>query len=434
MSERAITPLSSPLDANVRIPGSKSLTNRALLVAGLAHGTSRLNNLLLADDTQYMVDALRSLGVPVQVDVDGNRAIVQGYGGYLPHGEADIYCGNAGTVMRFLMAACATATGTYRLDGSARMRERPIGELGRALQRLGALVQYEQAEGHPPLKVMARGLAGGEVLLRSPESSQMVSGLLMAGPAARNDVLIAVEGDLVSKPYVGMTLAVMEAFGVDAVEDRMRRFIVPAPQTYRAREYDIEPDASNASYFLAAAGIVGGRVAVEGLGRESVQGDARFPEVLERMGCRVEHSGGAVTVHGPAPGSRLRAVDVDLNDMPDLAQTVAVMALFAEGTTHIRNVANLRVKETDRVAALATELAKLGAEVAEHADGLTVVPPDEVRSAAIDTYDDHRMAMSFALVGLRVSGLVIRNADCVAKTFPRFFETLEHLGKTGASP
>jgi 3-phosphoshikimate 1-carboxyvinyltransferase len=427
MSEYAVTPLPSPLDADVRIPGSKSLTNRALLVAGLAHGTSRLNNVLLADDTQYMIDALRTLGVSVQVEADGFLAIVKGCGGHLPHGEADIYCGNAGTVMRFVMAACATAAGTYRLDGSARMRQRPIGELAGALQRLGALVQYEQADGYPPLKVMARGLAGGEVLLRSPESSQMVSGLLMAGSAARNDVLIEVEGDLVSKPYVAMTLAVMEAFGVDAVEDRMRRFIVPAPQTYRAREYDIEPDASNASYFLAAAGIVGGRVRVEGLGRESVQGDARFPDVLERMGCRVEWSAGAVTVRGPGPGSRLRAVDVDLNDMPDLAQTVAVMALFAQGTTHIRNVGNLRFKETDRLAAVAAELAKLGAEVTEHADGLTIVPPQEVRPAAINTYDDHRMAMSFALAGLAVPGVVIRDPECVKKTFPEFFEVLEGL-------
>jgi 3-phosphoshikimate 1-carboxyvinyltransferase len=289
------------------------------------------------------------------------------------------------------------------------------------------LVQYEQAEGHPPVKVMARGLGGGEVLLRSPESSQMVSGLLMAGPAARNDVLIVVEGDLVSKPYVAMTLAVMQAFGVDAVEDRMSRFIVPAPQTYRAREYDIEPDASNASYFLAAAGVVGGRVTVAGLGRESVQGDARFAEVLERMGCRVKWSGAAVTVCGPAPGSRLRAVDVDLNDMPDLAQTVAVMALFADGTTNIRNVANLRFKETDRLAALAAELAKLGARVTEQADGLKIAPPPEVVPAAIDTYDDHRMAMSFALAGLRAAGTVIRDPECVNKTFPGFFELLEGL-------
>jgi len=428
MADYTVTPLSAPLDAEVRVPGSKSLTNRALLAAGLARGTSRLSNVLLADDTQYMIDALRSLGIPVQLDAERCRAVIQGCGGHLPHGEADIYCGNAGTVMRFLTAACATAQGSYRLDGSARMRERPIGELVQALQRLGALAQYEHTEGYPPLKVHARGLAGGEVLLRSPESSQMVSALLLAGPAARNDVLIGVEGELVSKPYVAMTLAVMEAFGVEAVEHQMRKFIVPAPQTYRAREYAIEPDASSASYFLAAAGIVGGRVTVMGLSPDSSQGDAGFAEVLQRMGCGVEWSASGLTVRGPAPGAKLAALDMDLNDMPDLAQTVAVLALFAEGTTHIRNVANLRVKETDRLAALSAELAKLGAEVTERQDGLSITPPGRIHPAAIDTYDDHRMAMSFALVGLAVPGLVIRNAECVNKTFPRFFSTLEDLG------
>jgi 3-phosphoshikimate 1-carboxyvinyltransferase len=431
VDEYRVTPLTEPLDADVRVPGSKSLTNRALLVAGLAQGSSRISNVLSAEDTRHMIDALRSLGVAIRIDEDASTALVQGCGGHLPHGEADIYCGNAGTVMRFLAAACATGRGTYRLDGSARMRERPIGELVQALQRLGALVQCEQADGYPPLKITARGLGGGEVVLRSPESSQMVSALLMAGPAARDDVLISVEGRLVSKPYVAMTLAVMEAFGVEAVEDRMQKFIVPAKQVYQARQYTVEPDASNASYFLAAAGIAGGRVTVPGLTRKSVQGDVHFAEVLGQMGCGVQWPEAGVTVRGPEAGRKLEAVDVNLNDMPDVAQTLGVLALFAEGTTHIRRVANLRVKETDRLAAMAAELTKFGAKVIEREDGLSISPPERIKPAAIDTYGDHRMAMSFALAGLAVPGVVIRNPGCVNKTFPEFFGTLEKLGRAG---
>jgi 3-phosphoshikimate 1-carboxyvinyltransferase len=445
-----------PVDRTVRLPGSKSLTNRALLVAALAGGTSPLEGVLLADDTRLMIEALRALGIGVQElasDPSGRReaaeVVVEGRGGYWPNAEADLFCGNAGTAMRFLTAACAIGHGEYRLDGVPRMRARPIGDLVDALRSLGAPIEYEEREGYCPLRVHARGLRGGTVRLESPPSSQFVSALLMAAPYAARDVMIDVAGALPSEPYVGITLRVMEAFGAAVVEERCstaapgcesspavlgcvpggpRKFIVPARQTYRATRYRIEPDASAAAYFLAAAALTGGRVTVEELGAVSCQGDARFVEVLERMGCRVDRTQDATTVWGPADG-RLRGIDVDLNAMPDTAPTLAVLAAFAEGPTRIRNVGNLRIKETDRLAALAAELRRMGVETTVHLDEIEIRPAGPPKSAVIETYDDHRMAMSFALAGLRVDGLVIRNPRCVSKTFPGFFELWAELGR-----
>lgn len=421
-----LRPICGRIDRTVRLPGSKSLTNRALLVAALASGRSQIDGLLLADDTQLMLDAIRSLGIGIEVDEDRRRAVVHGCGGYWPHGDADIFCGNAGTVIRFLTAACCIGRGNYRLDGVGRMRVRPIGDLVNALRDLGAMIGYEDKEGYCPLTVHARGLRGGTVRFESPPSSQFVSALLMAAPRAARDVLIDVGGPLPSAPYVGMTLGVMEAFGVSAVEDRMCKFIVPCGQTYRATDYEIEPDASTASYFFAAAAISGGRVTVDRLGRRSCQGDVGFVNVLEEMGCRIEQTEQSTTVWGPAGGT-LRGVEVDLNDMPDVAQTLAVLAAFAEGPTRIRNVANLRFKETDRLDALATELGRLGVETKVHEDGITVRPGKPPMAAAVNTYEDHRMAMSFALAGLRLDGVVIRHPDCVSKTFPGFFELWSEL-------
>ncbi len=420
-------PPARPVDKTVHLPGSKSLTNRALLAAGLARGRSEITRLLLADDTRHMIRCLQTLGVAVNVDERTLRARIDGCGGYFPECEAGLYCGNAGTVIRFLTAACAAARGDYLLDGDARMRQRPIGQLVDALRDLGAQIGYSELDGYCPLTVQARGLRGGRVSFNRPVSSQFVSAILMAAPLAAEDVLIDVSRGLPSAPYVKMTLAVMDAFGVPAVEDRMERFIVPAPQVYHPAQYVVEPDASAATYFFAAAAITGGRVTVEGLGTDSVQGDWGFVRILEQMGCRVEADARVTTVHGPAQGD-LRGIECDLGEMPDVAPTLAVLAAFADGPTRIRNVANLRVKESDRLHALATELGHLGVPTEVFEDGILVKPDKPPVTGMIDTYDDHRIAMSFALAGLRLDGVVIRDPECVAKTFPDFFNAWASLG------
>lgn len=425
--EIVLRPPARRIDQSVRLPGSKSITNRAFVLAALANGRSRINGLLLADDTRHMIEALRALGTQIEVDEQRLQAIVHGHGGAWPASEADIFCGNAGTVMRFLTAACCLGHGDYRLDGAERMRARPVGNLVSTLRDLGAVISHEATEGFCPLLIRARGLRGGTVRFSSPPSSQFISAVLMASPRAMNDVMIDVAGELPSKPFARMTLRMMETFGAAVVEDRMRKFIIPGSQNYAATEYAVEPDATAASYFFGAAAITGGRVTVEGLDRESLQGDWRFVEVLEQMGCRVEQSAGATTVHGPA-GGVLRGVDVDLNEMPDVAQTLAVLAAFAEGPTYIHNVANLRIKETDRLAATATELKRLGAATEVHEDGISIRPSRPPATAAIDTYGDHRMAMSFALAGLRMESVVIHNPDCVGKTFPGFWRIWTILG------
>lgn len=429
MSTRVCHRVSRPLDADVSIPGSKSLTNRALVAAALADGPSILSGALLADDVERMTESLGALGVAIVVNRADARIEIGSCGDF-PAEEADLYCGNSGTTLRFLTAACATAFGRYRLDGSARMRERPVGALVEALRGLGARIQFEGREGYPPLIVHARHLHGGQIRVDASESSQFVSGVLLAAPKASDDVLLEIAPPVVSAPYLDMTCRVMEDFGAGVIADRggtgsgdggAARYIVPAPQRYTGRSYVIEPDASNACYFLSAPAIAGGRVTVRGIGSGSVQGDARFTGVLERLGCQVAQTAESTTVVRDPGAGRLRALDVDLNDMPDQAQTLAVLALFADGRTTIRNVANLRLKETDRLAALACELRKLGAEAEERPDGLTITPPVHPVSAEIDTYDDHRMAMSFALAGLTIDGLAIRDSQCCSKTFPAFW-------------
>jgi len=414
----------------VSLPGSKSITNRALIAAALGDGNSVLTGALLAEDTRLMVDALRALGVRVAVDESECAIEVTGCGGHLPASDADVSCGNAGTVMRFGAALAATGHGTFRLDGSARMRERPVGGLVDMLRALGAGVEYAGTEGCPPIVVHANGLRGGHVALHAPDSSQYVSALLLAAPYAMRDVMIEITGALPSAAYVKMTTAIMDRFGVGVLEsyaDDVARLIVAAPQRYAHQVFAVEPDATNATYFFAAAAIAGGRITVLGLADDSIQGDVRFVDLLERLGCRTERGPDGLTVVGPTAGHRLRGIDVDLSDMPDTVQTLAVVALFAEGSTTIRNVANLRVKETDRLAALRNELTKLGATVEPLPDGLRIEPPAQIRPAAIDTYDDHRMAMSFALAGLHIPGIVINDPDCCGKTFPDFFERFEHM-------
>jgi 3-phosphoshikimate 1-carboxyvinyltransferase len=418
-----IPTVDTPLRASIRPPGSKSITNRALVCAALAEGASTLTGALASDDTLAMLDCLARLGIEVGQEDEGRKLRVTGQGGRIPATQAELLVGNSGTTIRFVAAMVALGEGTYRLDGVPRMRERPIGDLVAALNSLGSDVRCDLTDGFPPLTVHARRLSGGRAIVAGNASSQFLSGLLMSVPCATGPVDLRVEGTLVSQPYVQMTLAVQKAFGisVDASND-LRQFRTSGGATYQARTYDIEPDASAASYFWAAAAIAGGEVTVEGLKSSSLQGDVRFVRVLERMGCHVTETSAGTTV----VGDRLRGVDVDMNDISDTVQTLAAVALFAEGPTTVRGVAHNRLKETDRISALATELRRLGAAVEEYADGLRI-EPRPLHAARLATYDDHRMAMSLALVGLRVPGVTIENPACTAKTYPGYFADLRKV-------
>jgi 3-phosphoshikimate 1-carboxyvinyltransferase len=425
MASREIIPVTQPVVGRIRPPGSRSITNRALIVAALAAGRSTLTSVGLSSDTLVCAEALHTLGIPVEIDPPGCFMTIAGCAGRVPAGPADLSTGDSGTATRFITALVAAGRGRYRIDGSPRMRVRPIQDLLDGLAALGVHAESEWGTGCPPVLVDTRGLAGGTVRVSGEVSSQYLSALLMAAPAAAQPVRIEVAGELVSKPYVDMTLAVMRDFGLTVRRQMHAWFEVPAPAAYRPREYAVEPDASSASYFLAAAAATGGRVTVEGLTRDSAQGDARFADVLGRMGCAVETSAEGLTV--AAPRDRLRGIHVDLNAMPDMVLTLAPLALLARGQTVITNVANLRLKESDRLAALATELSRLGATVEQLPDGLTITPPEKVRPAEVATYNDHRMAMGMAVVGLAVPGIRIANPECVAKTYPGFFEDLERL-------
>lgn len=416
---------SGPLKAAIRPPGSKSITNRALICAALANGRSLLRGALDSEDTRVMVAALRQLGLDVQVDLDAASIAVAGTGGRLPVEQADLWVANSGTTIRFLTAMLASARGRYRLDGVARMRERPIGDLLDALNALGADCRSESPGACPPVAIDARGLHGGTARIRGDISSQFLSGVLMAAPYAARDVDLLVDGVLVSQPYVHMTLGVMRAFGVAADAGDLSRFRITAPQRYTGTTYAIEPDASAASYFWGAAAIAGGTVTVEGLDRHALQGDVAFVDCLAQMGCDVAETATGIAV----TGGRLRGIEVDMNAISDTAQTLAVVALFADGPTTITGVGHIRHKETDRIGDLARELRKLGGSVDEHADGLTITPA-LLHGATIETYNDHRMAMSLALAGLRVPGVVITNPHCTEKTYPRFFEDLASVTRT----
>jgi 3-phosphoshikimate 1-carboxyvinyltransferase len=408
-----------PIDASVRPPGSKSLTNRALVCAALADGISQLTGALDSEDTRVMVAALQQLGIAVKHDPRSATIDVIGRGGKIPVRDAELYLANSGTSIRFLSCLTALGKGQFVLDGNERMQQRPIGDLIDALRSMDVRILDVQGTRCPPLVVHANGLKGGTTTVRGDISSQFLSGLLMVAPYAKEPVTLNVEGELVSKPYVDMTVAVMRGFGVEVREEKPNSYFVKAPQRYQARLEAIEPDASAASYFLAAAAITGGVVRVEGLSRHGLQGDVAFADVLEQMGCDVTFADDSITVRG----GELHGIDVDMNPISDTVQTLAAVALFAAGPTRIRGVGHIRHKETDRIGDLARELIRLGAEVQETDDGMTITPAP-LHAAEIHTYDDHRMAMSLALVGLRVPGVVILDPDCTSKTYPRYFEDL----------
>ena len=420
----AITPLAAPPDVAVTVPGSKSFTNRALLIAALARGRSVLTGGLQSDDTRYMAGALRTLGIAIDEATDregGTTFGVAGQGGTFPVAEATVDIGASGTSARFLTAALALGRGRYTLDGTARMRQRPIAPLLDALAQLGATAYSREGTGCPPVVVVAHGLSGEYCRVRGDLSSQYLSALLMVAPYAGGGATIEVEGELVSRPYIGMTAAIMRDFGAEVIEDGPR-YLVP-PGRYTARTYAIEPDASSASYFFAAAAVSGGTVRVNGLGRGALQGDLAFLDVLERMGCAVERGDDAITVRGPA---QLAGIDLDMRAIPDTGQTLAAIAPFASGPVIMHGLAVTRHHETDRLTAVTTELRRLGCAVEEREDGLTIFP-SAPHGGTVATYDDHRMAMSFALIGLRVPGISIADPGCVAKTFPDFFARFARL-------
>ena len=406
----------------LRLPGSKSISNRALLLAALAEGDTLLHDLLSSDDVDRMLDALRTLSVDWQ-HAGGDDYRVRGTGGRFPVRKADLFLGNAGTAFRPLTAVLALMGGEYRLHGVPRMHERPIGDLVDALRQVGARIDYEGNEGYPPLRIHAAQLNDAAVVrVRGDVSSQFLTGLLMALPLTGRAVRIEVEGELISKPYVDITLALMRQFGVAAERQGWQAIELPANARYVSPgDCYVEGDASSASYFLAAGAIGGGPVRVEGVGRDSVQGDVAFAQALEQLGARITMGPNWIEAQAPE-GGRLRAFDLDLNHIPDAAMTLAICALFADGPSRLRNIASWRVKETDRISAMAIELRKLGAIVEEGADYLSITPPAALTpNAAIGTYDDHRMAMCFSLATLGGVPVRIMDPGCVAKTFPDYF-------------
>ncbi|XP_031269753.1 3-phosphoshikimate 1-carboxyvinyltransferase 2 [Pistacia vera] len=442
VSEIVLQPINE-ISGTIKLPGSKSLSNRILLLAALSEGTTVVDNLLESDDIFHMLVALKKLGLNVEEDSANRRAIVEGCGGLFPvakesKGEVELFLGNAGTAMRPLTAAVTAAGGnlSYLLDGVPRMRERPIGDLVDALKQLGADADCFHGTNCPPVRISGKGgLPGGKVKLSGKISSQYLTALLMAAPLALGDVEVEIIDKLISIPYVEMTLKLMERFGVTVEHsDSWDQFFIRGGQKYKSPgNAFVEGDASSASYFLAGAAVTGGTITVEGCGTTSLQGDVQFAEVLGQMGAKVSWKENSVTVTGPprTPYGRkhLRAIDVNMNKMPDVAMTLAVVALFADGPTAIRDVASWRVKETERMIAVCTELRKLGATVEEGPDYCVITPPEKLNVTAIDTYDDHRMAMAFSLAACAEVPVTIKDPSCTRKTFPDYFDVLQRVSK-----
>ena len=411
------------ISGEVVLPGSKSLSNRILLLSMLAEGQTVIQNLLDSDDIRRMVEALEKLGIEFEENRAENRISVSGTAGNIPVKEATLMLGNAGTAIRPLTAAMTLGQGRFVLDGVPRMRERPIIDLVNGLTQLGANLRCMNGTDCPPVEVIADGLPGGTTRLSGAISSQYLTAILLVAPYAKKEVQIEITDKLVSVPYVEMTLRLMERFGVSVTHDNFQTFHIPGQKYQSPGNIFVEGDASSASYFLAGAAITKGTVTVKGCGTESMQGDARFAEVLEKMGALVDWGPNQVKL----TGSSLNGIDVDMNQMPDAAMTLAVAALFASGHTAIRNIYNWRVKETERLKAVSTELRKLGAEVEEGYDYLVIQPPKQINAVSIDTYDDHRMAMAFSLAACGNSSVTINNPGCVSKTFPDYFEVLSGL-------
>ncbi len=426
MEKLTLQPIQN-VSGTVNVPGSKSLSNRALLLAALAEGSTILTNLLDSDDIKHMLTALEQLGVRCELNASRDRCIVHGLGKAFAVDQAQtLFLGNAGTAMRPLCAVLAAADVDVTLTCEPRMEERPIGDLTDALQAAGADIEFLKNPGYPPMRIKGKRLSGGEISVDGSVSSQFLTALLMAAPLFSGDSTITIKGELVSKPYIDITLATMRAFGIEVVNNDYQSFVVNGGQTYQSPgQFLVEGDASSASYFLAAAAIKGGMVTVTGVGKKSIQGDIRFADVLEKMGAKVEWQDESIVVHG-AP---LTAVNMDMNHIPDAAMTIATTALFATGTTTISNIYNWRVKETDRLHAMATELRKVGATVDEGHDYISVTPPEQLQHVEIETYDDHRVAMCFSLVALSDTPVTILDPKCTRKTFPDYFDRFATITK-----
>ncbi|MFY8328084.1 3-phosphoshikimate 1-carboxyvinyltransferase [Pseudoalteromonas sp. ZZD1] len=425
MEQLRLEPISS-VNGSVTLPGSKSLSNRILLLAALAQGTTVVENLLDSDDIRHMLGALKLLGVNVELNEDKTVATVQGVGGQFLTPSEPLFLGNAGTAYRPLTAVLAAVQGEYELIGEPRMEERPIGHLVDALQALGGEVKYLKHLDYPPLKITGGQINGGNVEIDGSISSQFLTALLMAAPLFNGDTTITIKGTLVSKPYIDITLDVMARFGIHVSHDNYQSFKVKGSQQYKAVErIMVEGDASSASYFVAAAAIAGGEIEIKGVGAKSVQGDIGFAKVMEQVGAQIDWYDERLVVRK----GQLKGVDIDANAIPDAAMTLATVALFADGPTAIRNIYNWRVKETDRLYAMATELRKVGAEVVEGQDFIEITPPTKFNDVAIDTYDDHRIAMCFAMVAVGGQAITINDPKCTYKTFPTFFNVLASVSK-----
>ncbi|WOT06816.1 3-phosphoshikimate 1-carboxyvinyltransferase [Shewanella youngdeokensis] len=426
MNQLRIEPIDK-VSGTINIPGSKSISNRALLLATLAEGTTTLTNLLDSDDIRYMLASLKQLGVNYRLSENNTVCELDGIAGTLNSESAQsLFLGNAGTAMRPLCAALTLGQGEFTLTGEPRMEERPIGDLVDSLRQLGADVTYLKVDGYPPLTINSTGLNGGKVEIAGDLSSQFLTALLMVAPLAQGDVNIQIKGELVSKPYIDITLALMQQFGVNVTNNNYESFVIKTGQRYVSPgKILVEGDASSASYFLAAGAIKGGEVKVTGVGKLSIQGDVKFADVLAQMGADIQWGDDYII----ARGGKLKAVDLDMNHIPDAAMTIATAALFAEGTTHIRNIYNWRIKETDRLAAMATELRKVGAIVDEGHDYISITPPIKPNTANIDTYNDHRMAMCFSMLAFAECGITINEPECTSKTFPDYFNQFTALAQ-----
>lgn len=426
MKSLTLNPIAK-IQGEINLPGSKSLSNRALLLAALASGTTTVYNLLDSDDIRYMLAALTQLGVSYTLSEDKTRCEVVGLAGaFTSTTPLELYLGNAGTAMRPLTAALCASQGEFTLGGEPRMEERPIGALVDTLRQSGAQIDYLKNLDYPPLKITGSGLSGGELTIDGSVSSQFLTAALLAAPLAKQDTKLNIVGELVSKPYIDITLHIMQCFGVTVEHNNYQSFFIKAGQSYQSPgDFLVEGDASSASYFLAAAAIKGGEIKVTGIGNKSIQGDVQFAKVLEQMGATIEWGDDYIV----AKQGALKGVDLDLNHIPDAAMTIATTALFAQGDTRIRNIYNWRVKETDRIAAMTTELRKVGAQITEGDDFIHIKPPSQLKHAAIDTYNDHRMAMCFSLLALDSAGVTINDPDCCAKTFPDYFDKFAQVSQ-----